>query len=73
MKLVCEAFMDFRGESSMLLNQRFEQILLITGWNVKDHGSNMIDLGDNLNENVLVVVSHLNRIKNPRNIYWKLI
>jgi hypothetical protein len=63
MQLVGEAFMNFSCESSMLLNQRFEQILLITGWNVKDHGSNMIDLGDNLNENVLVVVSHLNRIK----------
>ncbi len=73
MQLVSEAFVDFGGEPTMFLYQRLQQVLLVTTRDVKDykelrtklitHWSNMIYLRDSLNENVLIVVSHLNAIK----------
>jgi len=72
-QLVSEAFVDFRCEPTMFLYQRLQQLLLVTTRDVKDykelrtksitHWSNMVYLRDCLNENVLIVVSHLNAIK----------
>ena len=72
-QLVSEAFVDFRGEPTMFLYQRLQQLLLVTTRDVKDykelrtksitHWSNMVYLSDSFNENVLIVVSHLNAIK----------